>query len=147
MATKEKNTSETAVSTDSVKAPDSELLAKLNEIIAINEKLREENESLKETAKEKAQTAGSDTVDEVKQAAIDRMHEKVPVKLFKDNGKYKDDLVVQLAGVAYQIKRGITVEVPRAIYDIIRRSELQDQHTANMLETLQEEYAKQNSSN
>ena len=147
MATKEKNTSETAVSTDSVKTPDSELLAKLNEIIAINEKLREENESLKETAKEKAQTAGSDTVDEVKQAAIDRMREKVPVKLFKDNGKYQDDLVVQLAGVAYQIKRGITVEVPRAIYDIIRRSELQDQHTANMLETLQEEYAKQNSSN
>lgn len=121
-----------------------DIMSKLNEVIESNKKLQEENKKLK---KEQSNVHGvnAEPVDPEKQAALDRMNEKVPVKLFKDNGKYKDDLVVQLAGVAYQIKRGITVMVPRAVYDIIRRSELQDQHTANMLDALQEEYAKKNS--
>lgn len=140
MATKEKTTA-----ADTVKTADSELLAKLNEIIKLNEQLRAENESLKSTAKDDAEK-GNEAVDAIKQTAIERMNEKVPLKLFKDNGKYKDDLVVQLAGVAYQIKRGVNVMVPRAVYDIVRRSELQDQHTANMLDALQEKYAKQNES-
>lgn len=140
MATKEKT-----AAADTVKTADSELLAKLNEIIKLNEQLRAENKSLKSTAKDDAEK-GNEAVDEIKQAAIERMNEKVPIKLFKDNGKYKDDLVVQLAGVAYQIKRGVNVTVPRAVYDIVRRSELQDQHTANMLDALQEEYAKKNAS-
>lgn len=140
MDTKEKTTA-----ADTVKTADSELLAKLNEIIKLNEQLRAENESLKSTAKDDAEK-GNEAVDAIKQTAIERMNEKVPLKLFKDNGKYKDDLVVQLAGVAYQIKRGVNVMVPRAVYDIVRRSELQDQHTANMLDALQEKYAKQNES-
>lgn len=140
MATKEKTTA-----ADTVKTADSELLAKLNEIIKLNEQLRAENESLKSTAKDDAEK-GNEAVDAIKQTAIERMNEKVPLKLFKDNGKYKDDLVVQLAGVAYQIKRGVNVMVPRTVYDIVRRSELQDQHTANMLDALQEKYAKQNES-
>ncbi len=121
-----------------------DIMSKLNEVIESNKKLQEENKKLR---KEQSNVHGvnAEPVDPEKQAALDRMNEKVPVKLFKDNGKYKDDLVVQLAGVAYQIKRGITVMVPRAVYDIIRRSELQDQHTANMLDALQEEYAKKNS--
>lgn len=121
-----------------------DIMSKLNEVIELNKKLQEENKKLR---KEQSNVHGvnAEPVDPEKQAALDRMNEKVPVKLFKDNGKYKDDLVVQLAGVAYQIKRGITVMVPRAVYDIIRRSELQDQHTANMLDALQEEYAKKNS--
>lgn len=130
------------------KAPDQlsneDIMSKLNEVIELNKKLQEENKKLR---KEQSNVHGvnAEPVDPEKQAALDRMNEKVPVKLFKDNGKYKDDLVVQLAGVAYQIKRGIPVMVPRAVYDIIRRSELQDQHTANMLDALQEEYAKKNS--
>lgn len=121
-----------------------DIMSKLNEVIESNKKLQEENKKLR---KEQSDEHGvnAEPVDPEKQAALDRMNEKVPVKLFKDNGKYKDDLVVQLAGVAYQIKRGITVMVPRAVYDIIRRSELQDQRTANMLDALQEEYAKKNS--
>ena len=120
-----------------------DIMLKLNEVLESNKKLQEENEQLRN---EQSETHCMDEVyaDPEKQAALDRMNEKVPVKLFKDNGKYKDDLVVQLAGVAYQIKRGVTVMVPRAVYDIIRRSELQDQHTANMLDALQNEYAKKN---
>nr|DAN49880.1 MAG TPA: hypothetical protein [Caudoviricetes sp.] len=121
-----------------------DIMSKLNEVIESNKKLQEENKKLR-NEQSNVHGVNAEPVDPEKQAALDRMNEKVPVKLFKDNGKYKDDLVVQLAGVAYQIKRGITVMVPRAVYDIIRRSELQDQHTANMLDALQEEYAKKNS--
>lgn len=79
------------------------------------------------------------------QQAIDRMKEKVTIKLFKDNGKYKDDLVVGVNGVTYQIQRGIAVEVPRYVADVIYQSERQDQNTANMIEKLTSDYkAKEN---
>lgn len=70
------------------------------------------------------------------QSALDRMSEKVTIKLFRDNGKYKDDLTVTVNGVTYQIQRGVTVEVPRFIADVIAQSERQDTHTANMIEKL-----------
>lgn len=70
------------------------------------------------------------------QSALDRMNEKVTIKLFRDNGKYKDDLTVTVNGVTYQIQRGVTVEVPRFVADIIAQSERQDTHTANMIEKL-----------
>lgn len=70
------------------------------------------------------------------QSALDRMNEKVTIKLFRDNGKYKDDLTVTVNGVTYQIQRGVTVEVPRFIADVIAQSERQDTHTANMIEKL-----------
>lgn len=140
MATKK--TEGTAQVQEAVQQPSNEeIMSKLNEVIELNEQLKAENEQLKADS-----TADAAAYDE-NTAAIERMNEKVPVTLFKDNGKYKDDLVVQLAGVAYQIKRGVTVMVPRAVYDIIRRSQLQDQRTANMLDALQEEYARKNASN
>lgn len=70
------------------------------------------------------------------QSALDRMNEKVTIKLFRDNGKYKDDLTVTVNGVTYQIQRGVTVKVPRFIADVIAQSERQDTHTANMIEKL-----------
>ena len=36
--------------------------------------------------------------------------EKVRVKLFKDNGRYKSDLFVSVNGVNYMIRRGVEVE-------------------------------------
>lgn len=71
---------------------------------------------------------------------IDRMNEKVMIKLFKDSGKYKDDLVVTVNGVAYQIQRGKTVEVPRFVADIIAQSEKQDSQTANLIDDLTENF-------
>lgn len=72
----------------------------------------------------------------------DRMREKVTIRLFKDNGKYKDDLSVSVNGVTYQIKRGVPVDVPRFVADVIKESEIQDTKTANMLETMREEFEK-----
>ena len=41
------------------------------------------------------------------------MNEKVPVELYKDGNKYKDDLVVTCNGVSIKIPRGKQVMIPR----------------------------------
>lgn len=80
--------------------------------------------------------AAKSVANNTKKEQLDRMNEKVTIKLFKDNGKYKDDLTVTVNGITYQIQRGKTVEVPRYIADVIAQSERQDTHTANMIEKL-----------
>lgn len=67
--------------------------------------------------------------------------EKVPVHLFKDNGKYKDDVFVAVNGRSFQIKRGETVMVPRFVAEILEQSMAQDQATANLIERQSDEYA------
>ena len=56
--------------------------------------------------------------------------EKVRVKLFKDNGRYKSDLFVSVNGVNYMIRRGVEVEVPRAVAEVLEHSQHQDDRTA-----------------
>ena len=73
---------------------------------------------------------------EVVKEELDPMR-KVTIRLFKDNGKYKDDMVVGLNGRMFQIKRGVEVEVPWAVAEIIRESLEQDQATAELI--MQEE--------
>lgn len=43
----------------------------------------------------------------------DYMNERVTVQLFKDNGKYKDDVVVAVNGEIIKIKRGVPVSIKR----------------------------------
>ena len=56
--------------------------------------------------------------------------EKVRVKLFMDNGRYKSDLFVSVNGVNYMIRRGVEVEVPRAVAEVLEHSQHQDDLTA-----------------
>lgn len=65
---------------------------------------------------------------------INRMNETVIIKLFKDMDRYKYDVVVRVDGKRYQLKRGIPVEVPRKVYDVIQQQLAQDQETAQMIE-------------
>ena len=46
--------------------------------------------------------------------------EMVSIRLFSDNGRYKGDLFVSVNGVNYQIKRGVTVQVPPEVAEFIR---------------------------
>ncbi len=62
-----------------------------------------------------------------------RMAEKVTVKLFKDNGKYKDDVFVAVNGERYQIQRGVPVTVPRYIAAVLEESMRQDEQTASLI--------------
>lgn len=60
--------------------------------------------------------------------------QKVRIRLFKDNERYKDDVTVVHNGRAWRIQRGVDVEVPMYIALIIEQSLNQDERTAMMIQ-------------
>lgn len=52
--------------------------------------------------------------------------DKVTIQLFYDGEKYKDDVFVGVNGRRYQIKRGVEVEVPLAVKEVLDNSMRQD---------------------
>ena len=52
-------------------------------------------------------------------------NEKVKVKLFKDTGRYKDDVFVAVNGVGMLVPRGVEVEIPRKYAEVLMNSEKQ----------------------
>ena len=54
----------------------------------------------------------------------------VHIRLFRDNGRYKEDLFVSVNGVNYKIRRGVDVEVPPEVAEVLEHSQLQDERTA-----------------
>ena len=62
--------------------------------------------------------------------------EMVSIRLFIDNGRYKGDLFVSVNGVNYQIKRGVTVQVPPEVAEVIQHSEEQDAQSAARMEAI-----------
>ena len=58
------------------------------------------------------------------------------IRLFSDSGKYKGDLFVSVNGVNYQIKRGVTVQVPPEVAEVIQHSEEQDAQSAARMEAI-----------
>ena len=52
------------------------------------------------------------------------------IKLFKDNRRYKEDLFVSVNGVNYKIRRGVEVEVPPEVAEVLEHSQMQDERTA-----------------
>ena len=54
----------------------------------------------------------------------------VRIRLFRDNGRYKEDLFVSVNGVNYKIRRGVDVEVPPEVAEVLDHSQLQDERTA-----------------
>ena len=62
--------------------------------------------------------------------------EIVSIRLFSDNGRYKGDLFVSVNGVNYQIKRGVTVQVPPEVAEVIQHSEEQDAQSAARMEAI-----------
>lgn len=72
------------------------------------------------------------------------MDEKVPISLFKDDGKYSDDVSVTVDEVKYLIQRGTTVIVPRKVAVVLAQSDSQDKQTADLITKLESEFAKKN---
>ena len=62
--------------------------------------------------------------------------EMVSIRLFSDNGRYKGDLFVSVNGVNYQIKRGVTVQGPPEVAEVIPHSEEQDAQSAARMEAI-----------
>lgn len=70
-----------------------------------------------------------------------RMKEPVEIRLFKDGGRYKDDVFVAVNGQSFQIRRGVTVKVPRYVKEVLDSSIRQDEYAAKFSEKMAEEYA------
>lgn len=78
--------------------------------------------------------------EEVKAPATEWYNKKVRVTLFKDNGKYKDDVTVRVHGKRYRIQRGKEVEIPVFVWQVLKQSMAQDVETANLIQQLSDEY-------
>lgn len=57
----------------------------------------------------------------------ERKEEKVKIRLFKDNTRYKNDVFVGVNGRSYVIRRGEEVEVPAEVAEVLEHSAAQDQ--------------------
>lgn len=66
--------------------------------------------------------------------------DKVRIHLFKDDGKYNGDMFVAVNGRSFQIQRGIDVDVPRCVAEVIEQSEKQDHAASMLMEKLEREY-------
>lgn len=66
--------------------------------------------------------------------------ELVTIRLFRDTGKYSNDVYVNVNDHNYVIKRGVDVRVPRFIAEVLRNSEEQDRNTALMIEQANSDY-------
>ena len=60
-----------------------------------------------------AQAKAKETLEAAKETApaAPKPNDLVPIRLFKDNDKYKDDVFVAVNGRSFQIKRGETVTI------------------------------------
>lgn len=64
---------------------------------------------------------------------------KVKIKLHKDN-KLKDDLPVSVNGTTWLIQRGVFVEVPLSVKEVIDNSQAQEEYAIAFSEGLSDEY-------
>ena len=67
-------------------------------------------------------------------------NELVTVRLFRDTERYRDDVFVAVNGKRFQIKRGVEVQVPRYVKEVLDHSMNQDLYAAQMLEELVAKY-------
>ena len=64
----------------------------------------------------------------------------VKIKLFKDYGEYRDDVFVAVNGESYLIQRGVEVEVPDYIAEVLAPSAEQDEKTQQLMAQTQARY-------
>ena len=69
-------------------------------------------------------------------------NEYVEVKLFKDNGKYKDDVSVGVNGEVCGVKRGEKVKIKRKFANVLDLSDMQDYETSQLMEQKEKEFAR-----
>ena len=100
-------------------------------------------EAEKIVADAKAATNGGLTAEQKEAIEKDNAYwnEYVEVKLFKDNGKYKDDVFVGVNGETCAIKRGERVMIRRKFANVLDLSDMQDYETSQLMEKKEREFA------
>ena len=69
----------------------------------------------------------------------------VKVKLFKDNQNYSGDVFVAVNGESYLIQRGVTVEVPEYIAEVLETSQREDENAVRRMENAERSFIEKNS--
>lgn len=64
--------------------------------------------------------------------------EMVKIRLFKDNARYSGDVFVGLNGRTFKIQRGVEVDVPKGVAEILEHSETQDAKTMQRIEAVRQ---------
>ena len=72
-------------------------------------------------------------------------NETVKIKLIKDSNENKEPLFVGINNKTYYIARGVWVDVPKNVANVIERSLKQDEMTAFLIEETQSGYKRKNS--
>ena len=67
---------------------------------------------------------------------------RVQIRLFRDNGRYRDPLYVAVNEYSASIPRGVSVDVPYYVAKHIEEMQMQDDNTAAMITTLGNEFEK-----
>ena len=67
-------------------------------------------------------------------------NEKVKVRLYKDRGKLSDDVVVIVNGRTFVIQRGVEVEVPRYVAEVLQNADEQRGYAVDIMEKLENDY-------
>lgn len=62
-----------------------------------------------------------------------KWNERVEITLFKDDGKYKDDLFIAVNGRRFNVMRGVPVQVPLPVYEALKNSQDQDRRAVEMI--------------
>ena len=102
-------------------------------------------EAEKIVAEAKASIKVGELTEEQKKAKAERdayWNELVPVELFKDNGKYKDDVIVSVNDENCVIKRGERVLIKRKFASALDLSKAQSNETSKLIEKKSSEFAK-----
>lgn len=66
----------------------------------------------------------------------------VSITLPRATGKEEDTVFVGLNGKGYTIRRGVSVQVPRPVYEILAESERQEQRQQDFIRRQQENAAR-----
>ncbi len=64
----------------------------------------------------------------------------VRIKLFKDSQNYAGDVFVSVNGENYLIKRGVSVDVPEYIAEVLESSQREDENAVLRMETAERSY-------
>jgi hypothetical protein len=71
-------------------------------------------------------------------ATVNKIAEKmVKIRLFKDGGKYKHPVPVGVNGKQYLVQRGVEVEVPESVAEVLNNSMAQDLMADDMMKEMQ----------
>ena len=66
--------------------------------------------------------------------------QRIRVRLFKDNERYRDDVTVVVNGKVWRIQRGVDVDIPMYVWQVLEAGMAQDVKTAIMIQRESDEF-------